>query len=85
MELPRGVCLDPADCLVWARQGCRTTYPHCSPLVPREPGPEVGRWGLEKPEGQLQPPLLLCIPWPVGMEPGPGDLDWETLATNRGF
>lgn len=40
---------------------------------------------METPEGQLQPPLLLCIPWPVGMEPGPGDLDWETLATNRGF
>lgn len=38
-----------------------------------------------RPEARPQPPLLAYLGGGVGMEPGPGDLDWETLATKGGF
>lgn len=31
LRLLRGVCLDPVDYLVWARQECSPIYPHCPP------------------------------------------------------
>lgn len=72
------------DYLVWAKQECSQIYPHCSPVVPKEPGPEVGRWGVGEARSPASAPATLRT-LGVGMEPGPGDLDWETLATKGGF
>lgn len=85
LRLLGGVCLDPVDYLVWARQECSRIYPRCfPPLSSKGARPGSRKVGVGEARSPASAPATLRT-LGVGMEPGPGDLDWETLATKGGF